>query len=70
MKIIITFVFLMLFSLSLTAEEKNKCMDLDKLSKEFFECTKNKVSPTKSAQKFTKFKNTKTFFELFGIDKD
>ena len=41
MKIIITLTFLILFSLSLTAEEKNKCMDMDKLSKEFFECTKN-----------------------------
>ena len=70
MKIIITLAFLILFSSSLTAEEVNKCMDLDKLSKEFLECTKNKINSTKGAQKFTEIKNAKTLFELFGIDKD
>ena len=47
------------------AEEKSNCNDLDKLSKKYTVCMKEKIKTSKPVKKFNKFKESKTIFDLF-----
>ena len=47
------------------AAEKSNCENLDKLSKKYAICIKEKIKSSEIAKKFNKFKESKTIFDLF-----
>ena len=70
MKKKIIYIFLLLFSFTINAYSKDNCSDLDKLSKEYAKCLKDKIEDNLDdagiKKKYNKFKKSKTLVDFFN----
>tara|TARA_A100001011_G_scaffold265748_1_gene274605 strand:- start:4 stop:216 length:213 start_codon:yes stop_codon:yes gene_type:complete len=70
MKKKLIYIFLLLFSFTINAYSKDNCSGLDKLSKEYAKCLKDKIENSLNdagvKKKYKKFKKSKTLVEFFN----
>ena len=70
MKIKIIYIFLLIFTFTINAYSKDNCSELDKLSKDYAKCLKNKIDDSLNdagiKKKYKKFKKSKTLVDFFN----
>ena len=70
MKKLVTCIFVFSFFFAINSIAKNNCSELDKLSKKYAKCIKNKIDDslkeTGVKKKYKKFKKSKTLVEFFN----
>ena len=70
MKKLLTHIFIFSFFFTINSIAKNNCSELDKLSKEYAKCIKDKIDDsleeTGVKKKYKKLKKSKTLVEFFN----
>ena len=70
MKIKIIYIFLLIFTFTINAYSEDNCSELDKLSKDYAKCIKNKIDESLNdsgiKKKYKKFKKSKTLVDFFN----
>ena len=70
MKIKLIYIFLLIYTFTINAYSKDSCSELDKLSKDYAKCLKNKIDDslkdTGIKKKYKKFKKSKTLVDFFN----